>query len=134
MKIVVAYDGSEQAKRALERVMKIGKGADVLIVTAVAPPLPGMRPAPSDPSPTEIEEKQGVVAEAQRLLAARGVEARTAVMIADPADAIIETADQEAADLIVMGTRGWSAAKRMLLGSVSTAVLHHAHCDVLVVR
>ena len=46
----------------------------------------------------------------------------------------MEEAEESDADLIIIGTRGLSVAKRMLLGSVSTNVVHHAPCDVLVVR
>jgi nucleotide-binding universal stress UspA family protein len=47
---------------------------------------------------------------------------------------IVETADELGADLIVVGTRNGNALERLVLGSTSTKVLHHAHCDVLVVR
>lgn len=134
LKIVVAYDGSEQARRALERVSWFGGGANVLVMAAVPPPPQATRLGPTDPSPPEVEEKERWLADAQAFLAAKGIEAKTLAMIGEPPDAIIDVADQEKADLIVMGTHGWSLAKRLLLGSVSTSVLHHAHCDVLVVR
>jgi nucleotide-binding universal stress UspA family protein len=51
-----------------------------------------------------------------------------------PADVIVDEAEDNGADLIVVGTRGLHAGRRLLLGSVSTKVVHHAPCDVLVVR
>jgi nucleotide-binding universal stress UspA family protein len=47
---------------------------------------------------------------------------------------LVQVAAEERADLVVVGTRGLNLAQRALLGSVSTKVVHHAHCDVLVVR
>jgi nucleotide-binding universal stress UspA family protein len=47
---------------------------------------------------------------------------------------IVETAEEMKADLIVLGSHGYKAWERMLLGSVSNSVVHHAHCSVLVVR
>ena len=54
--------------------------------------------------------------------------------LGEPAEAIVDTARENGADLVIVGTRGENAAKRALMGSVSTSVLHHAPCDVLVVR
>lgn len=64
----------------------------------------------------------------------RGVKAHAVERQGDPATKIIEQAESDGADLIVIGTRGLIAAKRWLLGSVSTQVTHHAPCDVLVVK
>ena len=51
-----------------------------------------------------------------------------------PGEYIVASADKAKATLIVMGTRGMGKLRRTILGSVSTYVLHHAHCPVLVVR
>ena len=59
---------------------------------------------------------------------------RTVEAHGDPADAVVRQATDEEADLIVVGTRGLNVAQRTLLGSVSTKIVHHAPCDVLVVR
>ncbi|MEX2646246.1 MAG: universal stress protein, partial [Gaiellaceae bacterium] len=67
-------------------------------------------------------------------LALRQVPVATRDAIGEPAAKIVETADELGADLIVIGTRNGSALERLVLGSTSTKVLHHAHCDVLVVR
>ncbi len=52
----------------------------------------------------------------------------------DPATMIVDEAEKEAADVIVMGTRGLNTAQRWLIGSVSSRVVQHAPCNVLVVR
>ena len=71
---------------------------------------------------------------ARALLRAEGVEAEFHEIADDPTDALLDTAAAHEADLIVVGSRGEGAVKRALHGSVSTKVLHHAPCSVLVVR
>jgi nucleotide-binding universal stress UspA family protein len=81
----------------------------------------------------DLERKRDL-SEAMGILQKRGVEANAVMLHGEPATLIIDEAEKENADLIVMGTRGLSAGKRWLLGSVSTHVMHHAPCNVLVVR
>ena len=52
----------------------------------------------------------------------------------DPADAILDVAEETKADLIVVGNKGMTGAKRFLLGSVPNKVSHHAPCDLIIVR
>ena len=52
----------------------------------------------------------------------------------DPADAILDVAEEQGADLIVVGNKGMTGAKRFLLGSVPNKVSHHAPCSVLIIR
>jgi len=56
------------------------------------------------------------------------------VAIGDPAAEIIEIADKEKADLIIIGSRGLGAIKGVVLGSVSQKVTHHAACPVMIVK
>ena len=136
MNIVVAYDGSEPARRALDRAAALAsQGASVTVVSAVSvqhPAAIGRTAGPVDPE--ELHERNRELAEAERLLAERGVHAKAIEVVGDPPDAIVEAAKEAGADLIIVGTRGQSLAKRLMLGSVSTGIVHHAHCDVLVVR
>ena len=55
-------------------------------------------------------------------------------MEGDPADAILDVAEQVNADLIVVGNKGMTGAKRFLLGSVPNKVSHHAPCSVIIIR
>ena len=52
----------------------------------------------------------------------------------DPADAILDVAEEQEADLIVVGNKGMTGAKRFLLGSVPNKISHHAPCSVLIIR
>ena len=63
-----------------------------------------------------------------------GVEVETYARQGDPADAILDVAEERDADLIVVGNKGMTGAKRFLLGSVPNKVSHHAPCSVLIIR
>jgi len=67
-------------------------------------------------------------------LAKSGFQIKEALKLGKPADEILNVAKREKADLIVTGAKGLGAIGRVLLGSVSTRVVQHAHCGVLVVR
>ena len=135
-KIVVAYDGSEHARRALERAAVLAReGASVTVIAvADAEPVPAGRGPATAPVLMVAAERQRALEEAKALLAERGVEAETAEAFGDAGHAIAEEAKRQGADLVVVGTRGRNVVERLLLGSVSTKVVHEAPCDVLVVR
>jgi nucleotide-binding universal stress UspA family protein len=133
-KIVVGYDGSEQAKRALDRAAALGRsGARVTIVTGVAVGPHGPR-SMGALDENELEGHRKLVEAARDHFKAQGIDAEAIEGEGDPADVIIEAAKSTGADLVVVGTRGLNAAQRLVLGSVSTKVVHEAPCDVLVVR
>ena len=135
-KIVVAFDGSDHSRRALERAAELArKGAGVTVVSAVhVRPHTGRGPGHPPVDPDEAAERRKELEEAERFLSKSGIEVRAVPGVGDPADTIVDEARDWDADLIVVGTRGLGGAKRMMLGSTSTKVLHHAPCDVLVVR
>ena len=63
-----------------------------------------------------------------------GVDVETHAREGDPADAILDVAEEQSADLIVVGNKGMTGAKRFLLGSVPNKVSHHAPCSVMIIR
>ena len=131
-KILVAYDGSDSAKRALAEAAKIADGSTVSVVS-VAEPLPRFGRAPAMLVPEEVEEREHELDEAGAILAKAGIKATMVERKGDPAARIVDEAEREGADLIVMGTRGLSSSKRFVLGSVGDEVLRRARCKVLVV-
>ena len=131
--ILVAYDGSESAKRALDVAAERANGSPLTVVS-VAELLPQFGRAGAMLLPEEDDERKRELAEAMGVLKARGIKAKAVERRGDAAEAIVDEAQKEDAELIVVGTRGLNAAKRWLMGSVSTRVVQHAPCNVLVVR
>lgn len=147
--IVVGTDGSETAQEAVRHAKDLAKlsGATLHVVTAYrAPTATGIAAFGSDAMPIAavdvMEEAREELAKQVESMLERiatdlqkeDVAAKTYVSAEDPAEAIIATAEQENADLIVVGNRGMSGLQRLVLGSVSNKVSHHAPCSVLIVH
>lgn len=107
--------------------------ASVAVVT-VAPPVYRSPRLAKFADDDEAQRQQAELAEATALLAESGIDARSAAPVGDAAAEIVRVAEESGADLIVLGARGLNPVKRLVLGSVSTKVLHQAPCDVLVVK
>ncbi len=133
--IVVGYDETEPAQRALDRAAELTAAfGSQLIVTSVAPVLVGTREMSAvDPAdPPELHRQE--LDHARTTLVARGIDAQYELTVGDPATAIVDLADRVEADLIVVGTRQASFISSLLGVSVSGAVKRKAHCDVLIVQ
>jgi len=131
--ILVGFDGSPNARRALEEALVLAKPDTRITVVAVAqaPPAPGQAlPAGAE----GLEERRQELEDARRLLAELGRNAELAAVSGAPADVLVEEAAQRGADLIVVGRRGLSGAERLVMGSVSAKIARTARCSVLIVR
>lgn len=136
LKVVLAYDASVQAKKAVSCLSWWpASSLQVVVVTVLAggPALNEQGDA-VDAHPAERASAEEALAVLKRELSDMGVEARALVVVGDPREVIVDVATREAADLILTGSRGMNLAKRMLLGSVSSDVLQNAPCPVLLVR
>ena len=142
-RIVVGTDGSATAKQAVREAAQLAKqtGAALYIVSAFDPvPQGRLRDerleAPSDIEYTlgPTEDVDATLADAAKDVDDAGVEVRTIARQGEPADAILDVAEEENADLIVVGNKGMTGAKRFLLGSVPNKVSHHAPSSVLIIR
>ena len=140
-RITVAIDGSQHADRALDFAIDLAaKYGSELSILAVAPLIPVYVPAPEPWVPTEIPESEtkhyrAIVDAAVQRAEQGGVKSVSGICLEGViADEIIAHIEQHPTDLLLLGSRGLSTAKRLLLGSVSDAVSHHVSCPVLIVR
>ena len=134
--IVLGYDDSESAMRALMRVTELAKAFDASVVAvsaahALAPAARGI--GPIDPvDPPELHGEQ--LGHAKAVLDELGIAAEYDVGLGDPADVIVTAAEKHDADMIVVGTSEPGLISRLLGLSVSENVQRRAHCDVLIVH
>jgi len=140
-RIVAAADGSANSKHAISAAARFAKtlGAELEIVHVIH--VPEISHAPTTLVPLgEIEEGarlngERVLAEAASLAQSEGVSAKCKIRKGvSPAQGIVDYADANHIDLIVIGARGLGGFRKLLLGSVSNSVLHYANCSVLVVK
>ncbi len=142
-RIVVGTDGSETAAQAVSQAIELAKlsGAQLSIVSAYCPASGRRVQAEQQEAPADVQYELGpredvnIVLDAAAAEAkAAGIEVQTHPVEADPADAILNVAEEVKADLIVVGNKGMTGARRYLLGSVPNNVSHHASCSVIIVR
>ncbi|MDO8737302.1 MAG: universal stress protein [Thermoleophilia bacterium] len=135
-KILVATDGSETAAAAVEHAADLAKlaGSKEVVVIHVCPACtPEL-----DPDSKNREIATNIVNEAGEAVASEGIQVRTVLEMDYPheevGEALLEIIKNEKADLLVLGSRGLSEFKGILVGSVSHKVLQHAECPVLVIK
>ena len=134
--ILVAYDETEGARRALERGAELAKAFDAkLIVTSVAPLLHSSprSSGPVDPT-SSLSEHELELEHAGEFLRGKGVDAELVPAVGDPADAIVKVSEERAVDLVIVGTREPGVFERVLHQSVSQGVARHVHRDLLIVH
>lgn len=146
MKVLVAVDGSEYSEAAVAEVagLRWPDGAEIRLLSAAEsfryPAYDAwFRPGKYHDAVVEASRTNAkrIVTEHERTLRERiqgGVTISTDVVEGDPKAVIIDAAAHWPADLVVIGSHGYSALPRLLLGSVSTAVANHVHCSVWIVR
>jgi nucleotide-binding universal stress UspA family protein len=134
-RITLATDGSDASAKALEFVLtkfqpdrSTGKGRQVPIHVSVIHVMPFLK------YPELKEAGHKLIEQSVRELIKAGFTAEAVCQLGKPAEEIMKVASKHHADLIVMGAKGLGAIARFLLGSVSTRVVQHANCSVLVVR
>ena len=141
--IVVGTDGSETASQAVRNAVELAStlGAKLELVSAYEP-VPAQRlseerrQAPEDLqwAISPQEDVNATLAAAAEVARAAGVQVEVHARQGDPADAILDVAEEREADLIIVGNKGMTGTRRFLLGSVPNKVSHHAPCSVLIIR
>lgn len=147
MKIILAVDGTKYGEAAADMLQRfaLSDGDEVQILTVVDMAVPlavdvygGYLPDTTELEKAARENADKVIETTKAKIAAfcdgKKVAVTTSVMFGSPDSRIVETGEETGADLIILGSHGYKAWERLLLGSVSNSVVHHAHCSVLVVR
>ena len=141
--IVVGTDGSDTAGEAVRQATELAKsvGAKIHLVSAFEPVgnqrlREERQQVPEDMSwmVNEREDVNATLRDAEEQIKEQGVGVEIFARQGDPADAILDVAEEQNADLIIVGNKGMSGAKRFLLGSVPNKVSHHAPCSVMIIR
>ena len=141
--IVVGTDGSETASEAVRQATELASktGAEIHLVSAYEPVSEGRLREERKEVPADLEwmvnpreDVEATLKEAAEKIQENGVKVETYARQGDPADAILDVAEEQKADLIVVGNKGMTGAKRFLLGSVPNKVSHHAPSSVMIIR
>jgi nucleotide-binding universal stress UspA family protein len=141
--IVVGTDGSETATEAVRQATELAKAVDakLKLVSAYAPVAEGRLRQERQQIPEDLqhlvnpkEDVEALLKESAEKAEEAGVDAEIFPREGDPADAILDVAEEQKADLIIVGNKGMTGARRFLLGSVPNKVSHHAPCSVMIVR
>jgi nucleotide-binding universal stress UspA family protein len=138
--IVVGTDGSETAQQAVAEAVRLARalGAHVHVVSAFEP-LSGARIAGAPKGAAQVwaphpdDQVEGILDQAAAAVRLAGVEVTPHAIQRDPADALLQVADEVGASMIVVGSKGMHGARRLALGNVPNKVSHHANCNVLIV-
>jgi nucleotide-binding universal stress UspA family protein len=147
--IVVGTDDSPTAREAVRQASEIAQAFTARLIVVCAYPsiskeavfaaMPagaGMLATPEVAEAAEAERDrcEAMLRDVVGNLDRRGIKVEGQAVAGDPASAIIDTAEREHADLVVVGSKGMSGAKRFLLGSVPNKVSHHTPCNLLIVH
>jgi nucleotide-binding universal stress UspA family protein len=135
-KIMVGYDGSKPADKAVEIAFSLAQATDckVLIFSVARPPEPATMVELDAMLDDAKEHFQESFNRFTKCAEERGVSLETAIAVGHPIQQIVHRAEADHVDLIILGRRGMSRFEKMLVGSTSEKVLRYAHCPVMVVR
>ena len=138
--IVVGTDGSETAKRAVSEAVRLAQalGAAVHVVSAYEP-LRGARVTGAPEGAAQVwqplpdDQVESILNQATAGVRLAGLKVTPHAVRKDPADALVQVANEVNATMIVVGSKGMHGARRLALGNVPNKVSHQARCNVLIV-
>lgn len=140
-RLVVGYDGSPYSDEAISTISARAwpKGTRALLIAVSEIPflIKGSPYVSADPLPTAVSPwawMENKLAKAADRLERAGILVTSTIVIGEPRRALMDLAEKEKADAIVLGSHGYSGLRRMMLGSVSASVAAHAKCSVEVIR
>jgi nucleotide-binding universal stress UspA family protein len=137
--VLVPVDGSDNSYRALDAALlfseKLGSNITVVNVMEQVP----ITHIESEKLLSELleaykKENQEILSKCSRIAAEKGLSIKALLLQGNPASVILDYCKKENFDLVVMGSRGMGKFKQLILGSVSSKIVHHCQCAVLLVR
>jgi nucleotide-binding universal stress UspA family protein len=147
MKVILAIDGTKQSEAAIEitKTLNLNEGDEIRVISVTDMSLPLSVDVYAGYLPSTDEIESAVKENAEKILKTTGdklkeifadkrVSVVTELLNGSPESRIVEKAEEINADLIIVGSHDYNRWERLLLGSVSDSVIHHAPCSVLVVR
>ncbi|MEW6408690.1 MAG: universal stress protein [Nitrospirota bacterium] len=134
-RILVATDGSRYSEAAMNEAIKLAKESDGTIIIVSAIDVTEEFEIES-PGLTErlVKQFKALVEDMKKRAEAEGIKAEAIVDEGEPYEVIVNTAKQKDVNIIVMGSHGRTGIMRLLMGSVTSRVIGHAGCSVLVVK
>lgn len=140
-KIMVATDGSEQVRKAVDLAIEIAQLSDAKLYAVYVVALGGYAITPTKDTKWEKAVREQLITEGKEATnyventgRVANIEVESIILEGSPADEIVNFAEKNDIDLIVMGTQGKSSIQRFLIGSVAENVVRHSKTDVLVLR
>jgi nucleotide-binding universal stress UspA family protein len=147
MKVILATDGTNQSEEAINitKTLNLQDSDEILVISVVDMALPLSVDVYAGYLPSTEEIEKAVVENAQKVMqitenklkeifAKKNISITTELLHGSPESRIVEKAEEFGADLIIVGSHGYNRWERLLLGSVTDSVIHHAPCSVLVIR
>jgi nucleotide-binding universal stress UspA family protein len=137
--ILVPVDGSDNSYRALDAALllseKLGSNITVIHVMEEVP----ITHIGSEKMLNELleaykKENQDIILKCSEIASQKGLTVKTFLIQGNPASAILDYNKKEKFDLVIMGSRGLGKFKELILGSVSSKIVHHSPCAVLLIR
>jgi nucleotide-binding universal stress UspA family protein len=138
-KILVPTDGSDNSYRALEAALvfseKLGSSISVVNVMEQVP----ITHIESEKLLNELleaykKENQEILSKCSDIAHQKGITIKTVLLQGNPAPVILDYIKKENFDLVIMGSRGMGKFKELILGSVSSKIMHHSPCAVMIIR
>lgn len=137
--VLVPVDGSDNSYRALEAALllseKLGSSITVVNVMEQVP----ITHIESEKLLSELleaykKENQEILSKCSNIATEKGLSIKTLLLQGNPASVILDYSKKEKFDLVIMGSRGMGKFKQLILGSVSSKIVHHSPCAILLIR
>jgi nucleotide-binding universal stress UspA family protein len=138
-KILVPVDGSDNSYRALEAALvlseKLGSNISVINVMEQVP----ITHIESEKLLSELleaykKENQEILSKCSDIASQKGIAIKTVLLQGNPAPVILDYSKKENFDLVIMGSRGMGKFKELIIGSVSSKIVHHSPCAIMIIR